>query len=322
MSDNLSFLPFYPQVSYQLPPYASRTKIAVASDGTIVLVTQVMTTFGANPQNDFYCAIGTCADGTIQFQPATSFFHLDGTANGIDVSIDDNSRVVFVFSQNGDLWYVTGRLGQNRYITWNDGVRFDSGDTPSVVINNSGWVLEAHRSTNDNSRVFYHFGSWNEAVIDGFKQHGKELGGIQVGALDSVSSALNSNGNAVVGWSGGVDSGTLCFRLNGVVQGGKEVKWAYLQSGQYASGGEARLSIDANGRVFASYNPSGGLVSLNIRYCTGQITDDGKKIDFNDEANYGIEGDALTHAVSPAGNYVVLFYQSVSGTFLAYADGI
>lgn len=322
MPSSQSNLPFYPPVSYSLPDSGGLTAIAVASDGTLVLVTQVFASGGVDPSVVFQCIVGRCGNGTIQWdydEPAT-FFQLDGgAASGIDVSIDDNERVVFVFAQGSDLWYVTGTLGIDRYITWNDGVQFDSGDTPSVAISNGGSVLEAHRSQNDNSQVFYHFGSWNGAVIDWTHEHGRSLVGIQIGALDSVSSALNTSGMAVVGYSGGVDTGSGCYAIDGVVEG-TTIKWAYLQSQMYAGGDGAQLHIDENGRVLATYQPFSLTINYDIRYRTGLVTDEGKKVDFDDEAKYDAVASVVKSAMSPGGNYVVLLYQDDTGTYLAYAD--
>jgi hypothetical protein len=319
MSGAQSSIPFHAPFAYPLPEGANLATIAVASDGTVVLVTQV-TRGGVTAHSEFRCTVGTCANGTITFHYApTEFFRFDGTASGIDVSIDDNQRVVFVFNDMEDLWYVTGRLGAGHGITWNDGVQFDSGDTPSVAVSNSGGVLEAHRSSSDSGTVFYHYGSWNGPVIDGFHQHGKDLVSLKVGAIDAVSAAVSTSGVLVVGWSGGVDTGSMPDAINGTLQGEK-VNWHYLQSQAYASGYLAHLSIADNGRVVATYIPFAGFENLNIRYITGMITDDGKKIAFDKEAIYGESAALVTNSLSPGGNYVVLLYQNEDGTFLAYAD--
>lgn len=314
-----SNIPFHPAFPYLMPEGATNSAVAVASDGTVVLVVQVVKG-GITAKCEFLCAVGTCANGMITFPTALAeFFHFTGNASGIDVAIDDHGRVVFVFTDTANLWYVTGTLGANHAIAWNGGLKFDTGDTPSVAISNNGTILEAHRSTNDNGAVFHHLGLWNGSVIEGFAEKGKQVVELKIGSLDSVSAAINDAGHAVVGYSGGVLSMPAASFITGTVQSGA-VQWHSLGARDFDEGEHCELHVDANGNVVATYNQVGGFTSPLIRYRTGAITSDGTSIQLDDAGTYDVEVDMLTSSLSPTGNYLVLLFDAEGAGMLMYAD--
>ncbi|HYC60764.1 MAG TPA: hypothetical protein VEK79_14475 [Thermoanaerobaculia bacterium] len=312
-----SWIPFHPPLAYQPPTGTLITAITAASDGTVLMAVQVRLPDG---QVELRCAAGTCANGVVTFDYEPAAFYRPGMETAwMDISMDDNERVVLVFVQLSELWYVTGTLGADRYVTWNDAMPYGSGDTVSVAISNSGAVLEAHRDPNDASHVLFHLGSWNGAVIDGFDHKAKPASGIQVGSLTSVSAALNASGEVVVGFAGSAYDMPACWAIVGTMQG-SEVHWHYLGSREYDEGEFAQVHIDEEGNVVATCVPVGGFTTPYIHYFTGTISSDAKSIDFNDVGIYTMEVEYLDTAMPPGGNFVVALYRTTDLYFLMYGE--
>jgi hypothetical protein len=74
------------------------------------------------------------------------------------VALNGRGQVVEVHdSGGGTLWYWTGTYGADGRVTWLRHGRYDTGTTPAVALNDNGWLVDVHKSENEDT-LWYHVG--------------------------------------------------------------------------------------------------------------------------------------------------------------------
>ncbi|MBH8577429.1 NUDIX hydrolase [Nostocaceae cyanobacterium CENA369] len=133
--------------------YASGTypDIAVNNNNVVVEVHQ--------DGDDLRYRVGKVDDDKIAWSEKGHHYDLGDPPS---VDINDNGLVVEVHKSQGlnaTLWYRLGKVEGDK-IAWRNenSIRYDSGEFPSVAINNKGIVVEVHQSQGDSLTLWYNIG--------------------------------------------------------------------------------------------------------------------------------------------------------------------
>ncbi len=155
--------------------------VAVNTSGKLVEVHK-----SPSPKNDLFYGVGKLpelAEGRnkpIYWLPE-NVMKFDTGLNP-SVTINDNNVVVEVHESNiddEDLYYRVGLLDDvTNTITWGTSIKYDTGDRPSVAINNDNMVVEMHQAHGSND-LWYNVGR----AIVGVYQEGAVEGAIVWGSM-------------------------------------------------------------------------------------------------------------------------------------------
>jgi hypothetical protein len=170
-----------------------------------------------------------------------------GNDNGFDpsVALTDSNVVIEVHSSTqgplSNLWYWIGEVSGDR-INWKDRSRqYDSGKTPSVAVNRSGVVVEAHQTEAVASSQLY---SW-VGQLSGTTLNWKKNDKIEDDSGGNPSIAINNNGTVVLVYQDGRD---LRYRIGRV--NGDNIDWQARPSSPYDRGQEPSVTLTDDNMVY------------------------------------------------------------------------
>ncbi|MFH1160421.1 MAG: phosphatidylinositol-specific phospholipase C domain-containing protein [bacterium] len=197
---------------------------------------------------------------------------------GVDCAVNSSGFIVEVHqSQNNpnELWYNTGKLSTDgKSIQWfsvsNSSRNYDTGDHPSVAINDAGIVVEVHGSENNND-LYYRTGTLeiNTGVIN-WLQHKKHDEG------EKPSAAIN-NDNMVVEVHQAPSSGELWYNVGKVDPDGTIIWGANAGYRNYTTGYSPSVALQGN-QILEAHNSS-----EHYMWCIiGLLNPTEKKIDWKD----------------------------------------
>ncbi|MFM9949800.1 MAG: hypothetical protein ACKV1O_17825 [Saprospiraceae bacterium] len=185
-----------------------------------------------------------------------------------------SNNVVAVYRNSvavsSSLYYKRGTISNDAVLTWGNEASLgnDSGETPTVAINNQNVIIEIHESDSSTSTNFWtHVGlldpqdtgkiNWGDSQNTG---HG--------GSMPSVSLAyLNNQNVAIVAFSGGSSSENIYFMVGTVDSATKQViKWKKLSEAMVGAY-KPKISMNNNGLIVMAYEAG---TSINVIY--GQLS--------------------------------------------------
>jgi hypothetical protein len=218
------------------------------------------------------------------------------------IAINGNDLVLAVRKNDGKLYYMGGVLSEDGALAWwtQSGVQFDTGhNDPCVALNDDGFVVSLHRSSNTN---LY----WNAGVIDPDNKvvawwndgHGTKY---DVGGGDPAV-ALNDAGVVLSVHQG--QHGGLYLNA-GVVDGHAEtLNWANNGSGTkiWTSGSNPAIALNNRNEVVVCYADSG-----DIRFSVGVYDPSNQTVTWNTTAVPIDTGGYPAVALNDDGEVVMVF---------------
>ena len=161
------------------------------------------------------------------------------------VAINDDGIVVEVHHSDGNLWYRAGEV-KGKNINWqpvNDSGskigNYNSGNTPSVAINNNGVVVEVHE--NETGEIYYHIAFLKSDKPNNWVEFQP---GIRYDKGYSPSVAINDNGIVVVIHNS--DESTLVYCTGQVNTNLNKIDWSKPQTIKYDDKKLSRPKVACN----------------------------------------------------------------------------
>jgi hypothetical protein len=179
---------------------------------------------------------------------------------------------------------------------WSKSKQYDTGEDPSVSMNNQKVIVETHSSPgtlfDPGIKLWYHVGKLtSDTTVDWGDSHQYDTGW-------EPSVAINDLGQVVqVHLTDSVNQVDLWYRVGKV--NGDVVEWGDSQ--KYDTGGHPAVAINNNGTVVEVHDSGIGVSTPTLWYRVGQIA--GDKIDWKGKAKYD-DGFKPDVAIDDNGNVV------------------
>lgn len=185
------------------------------------------------------------------------------------VAINDNDVVVEVH-QSGSLlwplkdklWYNVGKISGNSIVDWDEDIaeKYDSGQTPSIALDNSNWCVEVHKEPgedDDDNRLWYRVGkvNVNSKSIDWKKYDGDKSHPYDWGFYPQV--ALNNKGIVMEVHEVPVgEASQIHYKVGKLNKGENRVEWNWNATA-VTMGYSPSVAIADDGFVVITYSREG-----------------------------------------------------------------